>query len=35
ECLEIFKACNPSNDQCCKSSKLVCSRKTRWCAYQI
>nr|ABY77745.1 HWTX-IVb precursor [Cyriopagopus schmidti] len=35
ECLEIFKACNPSNDQCCKSSKLVCSRKTRWCKCQI
>nr|D2Y235.1 RecName: Full=Mu-theraphotoxin-Hhn1d; Short=Mu-TRTX-Hhn1d; AltName: Full=Hainantoxin-IV-3; Short=HNTX-IV-3; Flags: Precursor [Haplopelma hainanum]ADB56728.1 HNTX-IV-3 precursor [Haplopelma hainanum] len=35
ECLGFGKGCNPSSDQCCKSSNLVCSRKHRWCKYEI
>nr|A0A0J9X1W9.2 RecName: Full=Mu-theraphotoxin-Hd1a; Short=Mu-TRTX-Hd1a [Cyriopagopus doriae] len=34
-CLGFGKSCNPSNDQCCKSSSLACSTKHKWCKYEL
>nr|P84510.1 RecName: Full=Beta-theraphotoxin-Ps1a; Short=Beta-TRTX-Ps1a; AltName: Full=PaurTx-III; AltName: Full=Phrixotoxin-3; Short=PaurTx3 [Paraphysa scrofa]5WE3_A Chain A, Beta-theraphotoxin-Ps1a [Paraphysa scrofa] len=34
DCLGFLWKCNPSNDKCCRPN-LVCSRKDKWCKYQI
>uniref|UniRef100_A0A4Q8K699 Mu-Liphistoxin-Lsp1b_1 n=2 Tax=Liphistius TaxID=62150 RepID=A0A4Q8K699_9ARAC len=35
DCLGFGAKCNPSNDRCCTSSSLVCSRKHKWCKYEL